>query len=59
MTHSSSTFQTSAGLLPAITGTLLFFIIPGDVLGAGVYALMGVLAAKVDGAPWHRCCRPS
>ncbi|GFG53056.1 amino acid permease [Mycolicibacterium agri] len=35
-----------------ITGPLLFLFILGDVLGAGVYALMGVLAEKVGGALW-------
>lgn len=35
-----------------ITGPLLFLFILGDVLGAGVYALMGVLAAKVGGVLW-------
>ncbi|CRZ17299.1 APC family permease [Mycolicibacterium neworleansense] len=35
-----------------ITGPLLYLFILGDVLGAGVYALMGVLAAKVGGVLW-------
>lgn len=35
-----------------ITGPLLFLFILGDVLGAGIYALMGVLAGKVGGALW-------
>ncbi|BBZ09501.1 amino acid permease [Mycolicibacterium doricum] len=35
-----------------ITGPLLFLFILGDVLGAGVYALMGVLAQDVGGALW-------
>lgn len=39
--------QTS--LRRAITGPLLFAFILGDVLGAGIYALMGVLSAKVGG----------
>lgn len=39
-------------LRKAITGPLLFLFILGDVLGAGVYALMGVLAGKVGGALW-------
>ena len=39
-------------LRPAITGTLFFLFILGDVLGAGVYALMGVLAKEVGGALW-------
>lgn len=35
-----------------ITGPLLFLFILGDVLGAGIYALMGVLSGKVGGALW-------
>jgi APA family basic amino acid/polyamine antiporter len=35
-----------------ITGPLLYLFILGDVLGAGVYALMGVLAKDVGGALW-------
>lgn len=35
-----------------ITGPLLFLFILGDVLGAGIYALMGVLSAEVGGALW-------
>jgi len=36
----------------AITGPLLFAFILGDVLGAGIYALMGVLSEKVGGMLW-------
>src|SRR4051812_19314413 len=35
-----------------ITGPLLFLFILGDVLGAGIYALVGVLAKDVGGALW-------
>ncbi|MDQ1217801.1 APC family permease [Microbacterium arborescens] len=35
-----------------IGGPLLFAFILGDVLGAGVYALMGVLAERVGGMLW-------
>ncbi|MGY3555204.1 APC family permease [Williamsia sp. R60] len=35
-----------------ITGPLLFLFILGDVLGAGIYALMGVLSEEVGGALW-------
>ena len=35
-----------------ITGPLLFMFILGDVLGAGIYALMGVLAEDVGGMLW-------
>src|SRR3954447_24513533 len=36
----------------AITGPLLFAFILGDVLGAGIYALMGVLGERVGGVLW-------
>lgn len=36
----------------AITGPALFLFILGDVLGAGVYALVGKVAAQVGGAVW-------
>ncbi len=36
----------------AITGKLLFVFILGDVLGAGIYALVGQIAGKVGGAVW-------
>ncbi|MGO2746670.1 APC family permease [Microbacterium sp.] len=36
----------------AITGPMLFAFILGDVLGAGIYALMGVLSAEVGGMLW-------
>jgi basic amino acid/polyamine antiporter, APA family len=35
-----------------ITGPLLFLFILGDVLGAGIYALMGVLSGDVGGVLW-------
>ncbi|MFN3005378.1 APC family permease [Mycolicibacterium wolinskyi] len=43
---------TGTKLKRKITGPLLFLFILGDVLGAGIYALMGVLAGKVGGALW-------
>ncbi|WP_417510113.1 APC family permease [Microbacterium sp.] len=36
----------------AITGPMLFAFILGDVLGAGIYALMGVLSEEVGGMLW-------
>lgn len=36
----------------AITGSMLFLFILGDVLGAGVYALAGTIAGEVGGAIW-------
>lgn len=35
-----------------ITGPLLYLFILGDVLGAGIYALMGVLSEDVGGMLW-------
>ncbi|MDO9378499.1 MAG: APC family permease [Nocardioidaceae bacterium] len=35
-----------------ITGRLLFFYVLGDVLGSGIYALIGVMAFTVGGAFW-------
>jgi amino acid transporter len=35
-----------------ITGPMLFLFILGDVLGAGIYALMGVLSSDVGGVLW-------
>ncbi|WNG89234.1 APC family permease [Mycobacterium sp. ITM-2016-00317] len=52
---SSDTTEVSAGstkLARKITGPLLFLFILGDVLGAGVYALMGKLSAEVGGVLW-------
>lgn len=36
----------------AITGRLLYFYVLGDVLGSGIYALVGVMAGQVGGAFW-------
>lgn len=44
--------ETDTRLRRAITGPLLFAFILGDVLGAGIYALMGVLGEKVSGMLW-------
>lgn len=43
---------TDSKLTRRITGPLLFLFILGDVLGAGIYALMGVLSGEVGGALW-------
>lgn len=42
----------TATLKRAITGSMLTLFILGDVLGAGVYALAGVIAGEVGGAVW-------
>lgn len=39
-------------LRQSVTGPLLYVFILGDVLGAGIYALMGVLSQEVGGALW-------
>ena len=36
-------------LARAISAPLLFFYVLGDVLGSGIYALIGVMAAQVGG----------
>ena len=36
----------------SITGRLLFFYTLGDVLGSGIYVLIGLVAAAVGGAFW-------
>ena len=48
----TTTSPAPTGLRRAITGKLLFLFILGDVLGAGIYALVGVLAGEVGGAIW-------
>ena len=35
-----------------VSGRLLYLFVLGDVLGAGVYALVGEVAAEVGGAIW-------
>jgi amino acid transporter len=40
------------GLKRTITGRLLFFYVLGDVLGSGIYVLIGAVAAAVGGAFW-------
>lgn len=44
--------EVSSRLRRAITGPMLFAFILGDVLGAGIYALMGVLSEQVGGMLW-------
>ncbi len=48
----SPTRTSESKLKQNITGVLLYVFILGDVLGAGIYALMGVLADEVGGALW-------
>lgn len=42
----------SEELSRAISARLLYFYVLGDVLGSGIYALIGVMAASVGGAFW-------
>lgn len=51
-TTDASTRREGPGLRRAVTGPLLFLFILGDVLGAGVYALVGELGAEAGGAIW-------
>jgi amino acid transporter len=48
----ASTRRDGPGLRRAVTGPLLFLFVLGDVLGAGVYALVGELGAEAGGAIW-------
>ncbi len=47
--------ETSTPLKRAITGRLLFLFILGDVLGAGIYALVGEMVARSAGPSGCRC----
>lgn len=47
-----STGAEGGELARAIDTRLLFFYVLGDVLGSGIYALVGVMAAQVGGAFW-------
>jgi amino acid transporter len=50
---SATTLEHPAGELKrTITGRLLFFYVLGDVLGSGIYVLIGAVAAAVGGAFW-------
>src|SRR5690606_1863905 len=44
--------KTATRLRRAVTGPLLFLFILGDVLGAGVYALIGEMAGAAGGFVW-------
>ena len=50
LAHTSDTPDTR--LKRGISGPLLYLFILGDVLGAGVYALVGVISEQVGGAIW-------
>lgn len=44
--------ESESGLKRSITGPQLFFYTLGDVLGSGIYVLIGLVAAAVGGAFW-------
>jgi amino acid transporter len=44
--------EADSELKRSITGRLLFFYVLGDVLGAGVYVLIGAVSGAVGGAFW-------
>ena len=46
------THEDDTGLKRSITGRQLFFYTLGDVLGSGIYVLIGLVAAAVGGAFW-------
>ena len=55
MAHPSSSISVddeAGGLKRSITGKQLFFYTLGDVLGSGIYVLIGLVAAAVGGAFW-------
>ncbi|WP_395758032.1 APC family permease [Streptomyces althioticus] len=51
-TRAQGTAQQPTALKRALTTLLLYFFILGDVLGAGVYVLVGQVAADAGGAVW-------
>ncbi|GAA2021235.1 APC family permease [Pseudokineococcus marinus] len=52
MTSSTDQRDDDTRLRRSVTGPLLLLFVLGDVLGAGVYALVGTIAAEVGGAVW-------
>ncbi len=51
-TETQSAEVDEGGLKRTITGRQLFFYTLGDVLGSGIYVLIGLVAAAVGGAFW-------
>jgi amino acid transporter len=50
--RSTPVHEEDSGLRRSITGKQLFFYTLGDVLGSGIYVLIGLVAAAVGGAFW-------
>ena len=44
--------KSGPGLSRTISGRMLFFYVLGDVLGSGIYVLVGLVAGEVGGAFW-------
>src|ERR1700754_611265 len=51
-TSAAATRRETTPLRPAISRPMLTVFVIGDVLGAGIYALVGEVAGKVGGAIW-------
>jgi len=51
-TSAAATGRETTPLRPAISRAMLTVFVIGDVLGAGIYALVGEVAGKVGGAIW-------
>jgi APA family basic amino acid/polyamine antiporter len=51
-THQAAAPAVETGVKRDITGKMLYLFILGDVLGAGVYALVGQIAGEVGGVTW-------
>ena len=47
-----ATAEPQTGVKRDITGRMLYLFILGDVLGAGIYALVGQIAGEVGGVTW-------
>lgn len=50
--HDTAPAETKPGLKRDISGKMLYLFILGDVLGAGIYALIGQIAGEVGGVTW-------
>ncbi|HXH33570.1 MAG TPA: APC family permease [Plantibacter sp.] len=51
-TDSARSDEQAGGLRRNISGKMLYLFILGDVLGAGIYALVGQISGEVGGATW-------
>ena len=50
--HTTEADSPKSELKRSITGKQLYFYVVGDVLGSGIYVLVGLVAAAVGGAFW-------